>query len=465
MQRANKLYVIGIGYRPLDKRAQELLRAADVILASSRLLDVFKRYNEYEAVKDRIKVINKVPETVAYIKNIMEDRGAANPPSPLSKLPSPLPLSPSGRGKKGEGGIYSEIGSVVLLASGDPLFFGIGRRMIEEFGKERVEILPDLSSVQTAFARINVPWDDAFFISLHGGPDIAKRRKLPYDASDIPWLLERYGKMGILTDRENNPGVIARVLQSAIRTPKSEIVIHVCERLGYPDEKITRGTPAEIASESFSDPNVVIIQKTEDRGQRTDDKTQKTEVSFGLKEDDILHERGLITKDEVRAVTIHKLCLPQKGVLWDVGAGSGSVSLEAACLCPGLRVIAVEKEQERINTIRENVKRFSIGNVEIIHGFAPAALAGLPAPGRVFIGGSGGNLGDIIKLLHEKMSSGLIVINAATLETLNEALTALEHNGFSVEVSEISISRSKVVAGKRHMSALNPVFIVKGTRE
>ena len=433
MQRANKLCVIGIGYRPLNNGAQEVLRAADVILASSRLFDVFKRYDEYDVVKDRIKVINNVDATIDFIRTALRTPNA-------------------------------ELRTIVLLASGDPLFFGIGRRMREEFGKEAVEILPDLSSVQEAFARIKEPWDDALLISLHGGPDPEKRRRLPYELSDIPSLLEMHRKIAILTDKQNNPTEIAKVFNSELRTQNSELIMYVCEKLGYPDEKITRGTPEEIASASFSDPNVVIIMKEGVRGQGAGVKNQNKEATFGLREGDILHERGLITKDEVRAVTLHKLCLPQDGVLWDIGAGSGSVSLEAARLCPGLRVIAVEKEQERINTIRENVKRFSIGNVEIIHGSAPAALAGLPAPHRVFIGGSGGNLGDIIKLLHEKMSSGTIVINAATLETLNEALTALEHNGFSAEVSEISVSRSKPVAGKRLMSALNPVFIVKGDR-
>jgi precorrin-6y C5,15-methyltransferase (decarboxylating) CbiE subunit len=233
LQKANKLHVVGIGYRPLGKRAHELVRAADVILASSRLFEVFKRYDEYESVKDRINVINKVPETIAFIKEWFSQSAMADQ---------------AGHAVHNQ---QSEMPSLVLLASGDPLFFGIGRRMREEFGREAVEVLPDLSSVQEAFARINEAWDDAVFISLHGGPDIAKRRALPYEAADIPMLLERTGKMGILTDRENNPGVIATVLQSAIRNPQSEIIMYVCERLGYPDERITQGTPAEIASSSF----------------------------------------------------------------------------------------------------------------------------------------------------------------------------------------------------------------------
>ncbi len=431
MQAANKLILIGIGYRPLGARAREVVLQADVVLASSRLHDVFQRYAEYGAVKDRITVVNKVPETIAFIRRYF----------------SQSPTKP-----------------VILLASGDPFFFGIGRRMIEEFGREQVEIHPDLSSAQMAFSRINVAWDDAIFISLHGGPDIAKRRALPYEVKDIPQLLERTGKMGILTDPVNNPSIVAKVLQSAFRSPKSEIDMYICERLGYPDERIIRGTPAEIAEKTFVDPNVVIIQRTESRNQKTDGKP-KDEVRFGLREDEIRHERGLITKDEVRAVTIHKLRLPQAGVVWDVGAGSGAVSVEAARLFTGLHVIAVEKEQSRAETIIMNLSRLNVPNVEVIQGSAPEALRGMPAPDRVFIGGSGGNMGAIVKLVSDTMPRGIIVINAATLDTLHESLQALETNGFSTEVSEIAVSRSKNLAGRRQMSALNPIFVVTGEKK
>ena len=431
MLKANKLHLIGIGYRPLGKHAQEIVKKADVLLASSRLHEVFKRYAEYEAVKERITVINKVPETIAFIRNELQ-------------TPNPKPRT------------------VVLLASGDPLFFGIGRRMIEEFGKERVAIIPDLSSVQEAFARINMPWDDAFLISLHGGPDIAKRRKLPYEVKHIPMLLENHGKLGILTDRESNPAVIANILMTHPHPvpPLEEegtIILHVCEHLGYPDERIWTGTIKDAAAMTFADPNVVIIQKSENR-------SQKSEMKFGLREEDIEHERGLITKDEVRAVTIHKLRLPQTGVFWDIGAGSGSISLEAARLCPGLRIIAIEKEQERIKAIKANMVRYNASNVEVLTGSAPDALLELPAPDRVFIGGSGGNVADIVKLVADKMTAGIMVINAVTLDTLNDSLASLEKNGFTVEVSEVSVSRSKIVGGKRLMNALNPVFIVKGEK-
>ncbi|MBI5205795.1 MAG: precorrin-6y C5,15-methyltransferase (decarboxylating) subunit CbiE [Nitrospirae bacterium] len=455
----SKVYIMGIGYKPLDKRAGEIILNSKIILASKRLSEVFRGYEEYEAVRDKVKVINNVDETIAFIRAYVQD----TPPNPTL-------------GKGGHGG-------VVLLASGDPLFFGIGRRAVKEFGKDMVEILPDLSSIQMAFARIKEAWDDAFLISLHGGPDPGKRRRLLYEINDIPALLQRHNKIAILTDKENNPAGIAKILlkPSAVSYQLSAVRMFVCERLGYQDEKVIEGTPEGIAAMEFSEPNVVILksEKTssmsfplvgnpselhqeskEDCGQAamTDD------IGFGLKEDEIIHSRGLITKDEVRAVTIHKLRLPQKGVFWDVGAGSGSVSIEAARLYPGLRVFAVEKDDEEIRNIKENKIRFDANNIEIIKGNAPDVLTNLPSPERVFIGGSGGKLKEIIDLI-AKTQASIAVINAATIETLNEAVQNLEKSGFTVEVSEVSVSRSKTVAGKKHMSALNPVFIITGEKQ
>ena len=180
-----KIHVIGIGYKPLDKGAREVILNSSVILASNRLFEVFQGYKEYEKVKDKVKVINNVDETIKFIHSSLVTR-------------------------------HSSL--ITLLASGDPLFFGIGRRAVREFGKDIVKILPDLSSIQMAFAKIREPWDDAFLMSLHGGPDPEKRRRLPYEITDIPSLLQRYHKIAILTDKENNPAKIARFLNSELRT-------------------------------------------------------------------------------------------------------------------------------------------------------------------------------------------------------------------------------------------------------
>lgn len=228
-----KIFVIGVGYKPFDRLEREIVLRAESILASQRLLDIFTRYEEFGTVRDRVKVINNVDETFDFIKSRISATSAQGDASQ----------------------------NIVLLASGDPLFFGIGKRAIEEFGKEHVEILPDLSSIQVAFARIKESWDGALLISLHGGPDPEKRRKLGYSLSDIPSLVARYARFAILTDRENSPKKIAGELSRSgvAGHDKSAITMYVCEKLWYPDEKITRGTPEGIAQMDFDDPNVVII--------------------------------------------------------------------------------------------------------------------------------------------------------------------------------------------------------------
>jgi precorrin-6Y C5,15-methyltransferase (decarboxylating) len=418
-----KVYVIGIGYKPLDKRARGIVLNAEIILASKRLQEVFERYDEYTAVKNKVLVHKNVNETIDYIKSQIQ-----NPQS-----------------------------QIVLLASGDPLFSGIGRRVAGELGKDAVEILPDISSIQAAFASVKESWDDAFLMSLHGGPDPEKRRRLPYEITDIPSLLQRHNKIAILTDKENNPAAIAKELlkPSTMSYQLSAIKIHVCERLGYDEERIVSGAPDEIASQSFKDPNVVIIQWAVSR--------QASAVRFGLTEDEIAHSRGLITKDEARAAAIHKLRLPEKGVLWDIGAGSGSVSIEAALLYPELKIFAVEKNEEQIKNINSNISNFGIANIEAIKGEAPHVLKGLPSPDRVFIGGSGGRLEEIVNIISQTKAE-IVVINSATIETLNSAVSFLERAGFKIEASQVSVSRMKNIGEGKFFSALNPVFIIKGER-
>jgi precorrin-6Y C5,15-methyltransferase (decarboxylating) len=422
-----RLFVIGIGYKPFEQRARDILINSQVILASDRLLEVFKGYSEFEIIKDKIKVFNNVDKTIEFIRNFF--------------------LQPSASG------LQPNFKPITLLASGDPMFFGIGRRAVKEFGKDNVEILPDLSSIQVAFSRIKEPWDDAFLISLHGGPDPEKRRRLPYEMEDIPLLLKRHNKIAILTDKENNPSKIALFLSSVFCLQPSALKMYVCERLGYPDEKIIEGTVEEIAGMTFSEPNVVIIQKTEDR-------RQSTEIVFGFKEDEITHSRGLITKDEIRAVTIHKLRLPLKGIVWDIGAGSGSVSIEIARLNPYLKVFAIEKDKEQIENIRKNKISFNTKNIEIIEGIAPEILKTLPKPDRIFIGGSGNRLREIIDFVSDTIEKGIVVINAVQLETLSGSIDLFNKKGFSVDVLQLNISRMKNISSGNYFSSLNPVFII-----
>jgi precorrin-6Y C5,15-methyltransferase (decarboxylating) len=223
------IYVIGIGYKPFDPNERNILYKSEVILSSERLLEVFKKYREFKKVQEKVLVLNTVDETIEFMKSRINEMRKRR--------------------------------FITVLASGDPLFFGIGRRIINEFGQERVEIVPDLSSVQVAFARIKEPWDNAFLMSIHRGPDPQKKRNLKYEMKDIPELLKTHRKLAILTDAENNPSEIAKVL---LRSNKMSPTIFVCEKLSDPDERVIKGTPEDIADRSFLTPNIVIIMAGEE---------------------------------------------------------------------------------------------------------------------------------------------------------------------------------------------------------
>ncbi|UCD35610.1 MAG: precorrin-6y C5,15-methyltransferase (decarboxylating) subunit CbiE [Nitrospiraceae bacterium] len=221
----NKVSIVGIGFRPLDRGARAAVLGSDVVLANDRLREVFKGYEEYEAVKERIIVHGSVGEMLEYIDDHCRAR------------------------------------KIALLAAGDPMFFGIGHEVVERTGRDSVEVFPDLSSIQVAFARTRETSNSALLISLHGGPDPGRRRKLEHEVHELPALLERHGKLAILTDRENSPSVIASEIAGHPASGPSQpaVKMYVCEKLGYADERVTEGRPEDFSGGDFEHPNVVII--------------------------------------------------------------------------------------------------------------------------------------------------------------------------------------------------------------
>jgi len=321
-----------------------------------------------------------------------------------------------------------EKSEVAVLASGDPLFYGVGRKMLVAFGPDAVEILPGVSSMQLAFAHFKEPWDDAVFVSLHG-------RSGENPASQL--LAHR--KVFVLTDRQNSPDLVAKTLLEHLRNCGRENIVDsyqvfVGENLGLPEERLVTGSLDEISEQSFVDLNAMIIKRASVQ--------PMADFSLGLQEGEIAHSRGLITKDEVRATTLHRLRLPARGVFWDIGAGSGSISVETARLCPQLDVFAVERAGQELANIRANIGRYELHNVKVVAGEAPAALRGLPAPDRIFIGGSGGSLEAIITFAAGKLAAGgRIVVNGMIEKTRKAAPAVLHECGLEVTISEISVSR------------------------
>ncbi len=336
-------------------------------------------------------------------------------------------------------------GDVAVLASGDPLFFGIGALVGKHFGTGRLRITPAVSSMQLAFARLGVSWHDAIFLSLHGRERTHLARRILSSS-----------KVCILTDRQNSPANIAQELLATLSPEQIRCCrCFVGEDLGSENERQTLGSLAEIAKNRYSDRNVLIIL------QNVTDK--EAHPVFGLQEHQFQHSRGLITKDEIRAAVIHALALPRRGVFWDIGAGSGSVSLEAARLAEDLDIYAVERHDEQLSHIACNRVRYSAWNIEPVKGEAPEILARLPDPDRVFIGGSGGNLESIINIVSVRLKvGGRIVVTAVLDKTSTDAPQFLYARGLEVEIKKIEVSRQHYPL--TDISRLNPISIIIGRK-
>jgi precorrin-6B C5,15-methyltransferase / cobalt-precorrin-6B C5,C15-methyltransferase len=327
--------------------------------------------------------------------------------------------------------IAAEPGRVCVLASGDPGFFGIVRALAERFGPEALDVRPAPSSVSLAFARLGLPWDDAVVVSAHGRPlRAAARRAAPA------------AKAAVLTSPDSPPEALGKELLVLGARHRRAVV---CSLLGSPQESVVEVGLAELAAGTWNPVSVVVLLDAPD-GQPV--------LSWGAPEDEFAHRDGMITKAEVRAVALGKLGLPPAGVLWDVGAGSGSVAVECARLSPGLRVLAVDRDVERVlaNAAHHGVR------VEAIEGEAPAVLAALPDPDRAFVGGGGL---DVLDAVLARLAPGGRVV--AAFAAVDRAAGAAQRLGHLVQVG---VSRGAVLPdGGIRLAAENPVFLAWGPGE
>uniref|UniRef100_A0A832A0Y8 Precorrin-6y C5,15-methyltransferase (Decarboxylating) subunit CbiE n=1 Tax=Desulfacinum infernum TaxID=35837 RepID=A0A832A0Y8_9BACT len=344
---------------------------------------------------------------------------------------------------------------VAVLASGDPLFFGIGRSLSARFSRDRLHFIPGPTSVQTLCAALGRSWDDVQVFSLHGRtPSLAWM-----------WFLRRGHALAFLTDKEHPPRwIAARLHQAGFEDPS----VYVGEDLGLPSERISVWTPEEASGKDFSPLNVVLVTPPQSalRENPADAKTFTPsawplgEARPGVDDAAFLHREGLITKKEVRSVALSLLRLAPGHVLWDLGAGSGAVSVEAALLCPLRSVWAVEKVWERAADIRANARRFRCGEIQVVVDDALQAVSSLPAPDRVFVGGSGGTLSPLLHAVWARVApSGRVVISAVTVHTLAEleAFAALEK--VRLETVQVQVSRGVPIGSSLRFEALNPVFL------
>jgi precorrin-6B C5,15-methyltransferase / cobalt-precorrin-6B C5,C15-methyltransferase len=333
--------------------------------------------------------------------------------------------------------------NVCVLASGDPMFFGIGSLVVAKCGAEHVEVIPHPSSVAWAFARVGLKRDDAEVISLHGR-----------HAEGFLTRLKRLHKVAILTDPENSPArLAARMLEHGETGWRS----WVCENLSGPDERIRQFDLAQLAASTDIGPlNVLVLERNDPAWQAPPQLSFLHEDLFAKR----MPKKGLITKREVRLLSLAALRIRPDATVWDIGAGSGSVSIEAALLAPHGRVYAIEVDPEGVAICRENVRTFAVDNVRVIEGRAPEALAELDAPDAVFVGGSKGSMAEIVSIALERLKpGGWLVANAVTLENAAEAYQAIRGAGLTPEVTLVQISRAQPLARYMRYEAENPIQI------
>jgi len=347
--------------------------------------------------------------------------------------------------------------AVVVLASGDPLWFGLGRILCDRIGAERLRFHPAPTSLQLAFSRIGRPWQDADWVSLHGrDPEILAST-----------LQKRPAALAVLTDpNQGGAGTVQQMLRSSGLEASTDLWL--CENLGHPDERVQLIAPHAALP---TDLQPLLIALLIAREPAAPDPQQLP--LFGL--DDGLYLQhsdhpGLMTKREVRIQLLAELALPPQGVLWDLGAGTGSVGLEALRLRPGLQLLAVERRAGGAQLIQRNAQRLGVSPAAVLEADATTVLnGGLPSqlsqPDRVLLGGGGAQRERLLQeVLTRLRCGGVVVIPLASIEALASVRPLLENAGLAVRVQQLQAWRGQPLGDGTRLAPMNPTLIVTGTK-
>lgn len=417
--------LIGIlddGWGGLGDAARERLRRADVVIGASRTLALVSPQLPEKTLRDMDGALGRLPE---WIRAAQQD------------------------------GLR-----VAVLATGDPLCHGIASWLAGKLGGEAFEVLPTVSTLQLACARFKLNWQDTVVASCHG-PDAGEWFAGATPAHGLYAALRAialHQRVALFTSPANAPARLARALLTA--GYGEEIRLSVASQLLLPEEAcVAHLTLTEAASREFAEPNVVIVERTD----------TPSLPAFGLEDTEYVQrtpEKGLITKQEARALSLAKLRLRADAIVWDIGAGSGSVGLEAARLAPLGHVWAIEKNPGDAENARTNARRLRASNYTLVEGKAPAGLDTWPDPDAIFIGGSGGELAELIRLgLQRLKPGGRLVMNFVTLENLATATQTLQSLNATWDVVQLQASRSQPILDMHRMAAQNPVWIITASKE
>ena len=427
------------GLAGLAEAQRQLAEQADVICAGRMLLEEFSG-SSLDSSNGATGGATRDADgnsTESQPTGDQEDSPAAGPALKARLLPLTTPLEPlltrlSQLRAAGE--------RVLVLADGDPLLFGIGATLVRRMGADAVRLLPAVSSLQQACARLSLPWHKVICLSLHGRDDLR-----PLNVA-----CGKNAPLCILTDARMSPDVLARHL---LDRGVDWFDAHIFERMGAADECVSHLSMADAAGREFGPAcTMVLIPMAPAR-----------RPHLGLDADQLAVDRGLISKKPVRAAALALLRIEAGHVVWDLGSGSGAVALEASVLAHEGRVIAVERSAGRAMGIQENRRRFGAANVEVRLGQAPECLPGLPDPQRVFIGGglSGDDGDDILGHVCLRLPvGGRVVVSCVLLDSFSLCRRFFEDMGWPVEILQISAAEGKSLGGDVHLAAMNPVFLL-----
>lgn len=337
---------------------------------------------------------------------------------------------------------------VVVLAEGDPLFYGVARYLCDQLGKDRFEVVPHVSSMQLAFARVKESWEEAFLTNLAS-----------HNIGAVVEQIRVAEKVGLFTTENCPPSAVAKAL---LERDIDYFTAYVCENLNSPDERVTQGELAELVDLQFHPLNVMILVRKPAVPDRPSE-------AIGLRlfgnPDEMFGQTQpkyeLVTPAEVRAMALAEMDLGPRSIVWDVGAGSGSVAIEAARIADDGSVYAIEQDVEDRELIVENAKRFGVRNLVAILGHAPEAYAELPDPDAIFVGGTGRGVGRLIAAAFERLrSGGRLVATMRSVNNVSEIQQAFIAEGIQIKIWMINLARGTYQLDRVRFEPLVPTFLM-----
>jgi len=398
-----EIYIVGIpskGIEGITKEGRDIIEECDVVFSSERF---YKHLILFNVTKDKLK---RFPEKLTHL------------PEEILKIKS---------------------GKVCVLATGDPNFFGITNFLKRHFPENIIKIIPAISIMQEAFSRLHKNWEDSGFLSIHG----RNKEEL------LPFLLKH--KKGFIYTSNSTDAIFLLKYLKELRL--SDYTVYIFEHLGTEKEKITKVNYPYYVKEQIADLNVLLFER---------EAFPSEYIGLGLEDESFEQEKGMITKKEFRSIVISLLQLKPGVILWDIGAGTGSVSIEAMFNPLGVLAYAIEKNEKAILNMKKNIEKYKAVNVIPLFSDFKDVVSSIPKPHRIFIGGSGGEIEEVLNIAYDcLLDRGIIVAPAVSIDTLNALINFCKKHSLDYELTGLTAIRGKKVKKNMLFDTQNTIFLIR----